>query len=290
MNIFTVAAILIVCAHAQAFDVRRLHPVGGPLDNASVVKKNTLQGTVEREHDVSKPKIAGGKTAELGDIPFQVSIDIDMADFCGGTIIDRFYVLTTANCAMKGSQYVIYAGVVKLRGDESSRVVIQSSHAIIYEGFNPGSFYGDLALIQLPNFLEFNQFIKPAYIPINDDTYAGEIAWISGWGASSSGGSLASELQYTQVPIMSNEHCRVHVGAYITDYIYTTTDYICTTYLQGHGECFGDYGGPLFVGKLGGSATLIGVYTDSTPAHCGQRTDVYTRVSSFRGWIDGHIR
>ncbi|XP_046384295.1 chymotrypsin-1-like [Ischnura elegans] len=283
MNTFLVAVVLIICAHVQAFDIGRLRPIGNQLQAVSA-KKSIWLRALQNVYESAQPKVTGGYSANVGDIPFQVSIDSDTSEFCGGVIIQSAYVLTAAQCAVGGKLFTIYAGVVKLRGDENSRVVVQSLEAIIHDGYDPNTLSNDIALLKLSQKLHFNDYISPALLPTNDDTYANEPAWISGWGSSHAGGSHADVLQYAPVTVISNDECRKTYGSSVIDSM------ICTLGNSGLGECNGDGGGPLFTDfRRGGPNLLIGIFSFFNGRGCGVAPDGFTRVSYYRDWILNNV-
>jgi hypothetical protein len=52
----------------------------------------------------ANPLIIGGTQAARGDFPWQVALVVDSAWFCGGSLIDGWWVMTAAHCA-KGYVY-----------------------------------------------------------------------------------------------------------------------------------------------------------------------------------------
>lgn len=52
-------------------------------------------------------KIVGGYDAKNGEFPYQVSIRINNKHFCGGSILNQYYILTAAHC-LQGYAYLLY--------------------------------------------------------------------------------------------------------------------------------------------------------------------------------------
>ncbi|XP_046384296.1 brachyurin-like [Ischnura elegans] len=279
MNTILVAVVLIICAHVQAFDAGRLRPIGSQLQAVSAKKSIRLRAQ-QNGYESAQPKISGGHSAKLGDIPFQVSVDSDTSDFCGGVIIHPSYILTAAQCLVGGKLFTIYAGVIKLQGDESSRVIVQSAEAIIHDGYNHDHFVNDIALLKLSEQLRFNEYISSAFLPSNDDTYVNKQAWISGWGSSYNGGPNAEVLQYAPMTVISNDECRETYGNIVTE------GTICARGKSGVGVCKCDGGGPLYTDfNRRGPNLLIGITSFLNRHGCGVGPDGFTRVSYHRDWI-----
>ncbi|XP_046409156.1 brachyurin-like [Ischnura elegans] len=274
MKAFLIVVVLIILGHAQTFEIKNLHPVG--LEDASALKENGIHS--------AEPKIVGGVSASLGEIPFQVSIDVDTNWFIGGVIIHPWYILTSAKYIPGAKTFTIYAGVIKRHGDESSRQVMVATERYVHEDFNKTTLLADIALLKLPHQLEFNDYVSSAYLPADDYSFANDVAWISGWGSNHIHGEFAPILQVATVTIMSDEDCL----AIWPHYVVNAT--ICTRGEIGVGACNGDRGGPLFTNTTSGSRSLlVGTLTMHTLGTCGTDPDLFTRVSSYRQWITDHI-
>merc|ERR1712018_1073747 len=92
-------------------------------------------------------------------------------------------------------------------------------------------------------------------LPYDGEEYSsGTMCTVSGWGTTSSGGSLASTLMKVSVPVVSDDDCRDAYGqSDITDSM------ICAGLEEGGKDsCQGDSGGPFICGEKG-SEELIGV-------------------------------
>ncbi|XP_046409157.1 brachyurin-like [Ischnura elegans] len=283
MKTCVILLVLVVWANAKEFDVRRQHPVVFPSRALPAVKKASLPRALENGFKSAKAKITGGSSAALGQIPFHVSIESDETDFCNGAIIHPYYIVTTAYCVEGGSEFTIYAGVVKRHGDESSRVIVKSNETYIHVGRNQHNNDGNIALIKLPEGLRFNEYISAALLPWNDDQFVDDDAWISGWGSQDEGGALAPILQYAAVTVISNEDCGKAYGSDMQ-----TSD-ICTRAVKGLGECDYDNGGPLFKNITEGASLLIGL--SAFNAGClTMAPDGFSRVSAYRDWINEHLQ
>ena len=69
----------------------------------------------------------------------------------------------------------------------------------------------DFAILFLSVPLTFSSSIRPVCLPASTQSlYTGQVATVTGWGLTSSGGSPASTLQEAEVTIISNEECNDH--------------------------------------------------------------------------------
>merc|ERR1712013_688156 len=95
--------------------------------------------------------------------PWQVGLFIDDAWFCGGSLISENYVLTAAHCAEGASYFDIMAGAHNVReSSEPHRVEITSYNGWTHPQWDHNTLSNDVALIELPSPIEFNDYISPS--------------------------------------------------------------------------------------------------------------------------------
>jgi secreted trypsin-like serine protease len=236
-------------------------------------------------------RIVGGTTANIADYPWQVALMTSSnSQFCGGSIISEYWILTAAHCIGHYSNIKIRAGVTnKTHTTGQDRAVAQE---IVHPHYAASTNRNDIALLRLSTPLDLSGANAKA-IPIVTAAHAtagiqdpGVYATITGWGATSEGGSASNTLMKAQVPIVSNAEA-MSPGYYNTGQI--TDDMICAGYLTTGGvdACQGDSGGPFVVPsadspigwRLAG-ATSWGIGC-ARPYYPG----VYARVSYFQTWI-----
>ena len=69
----------------------------------------------------------------------------------------------------------------------------------------------DIAILFLSSPLTFSSTIAAVCLPASTQSlYTGQVATVTGWGLTSSGGSPASTLQEAEVDVISNEACSDH--------------------------------------------------------------------------------
>ena len=79
----------------------------------------------------------------------------------------------------------------------------------------------DFAILFLRSPLTFSATIAPVCLPASTQSlYTGQVATVTGWGLTSSGGSPASTLQEAEVEVISNEACSDHYPGKIDRYQY----------------------------------------------------------------------
>ena len=79
----------------------------------------------------------------------------------------------------------------------------------------------DFAILFLSSPLTFSSTIAAVCLPASTQSlYTGQVATVTGWGLTSSGGSPASTLQEAEVEVISNEECRNHYPGNIERYQY----------------------------------------------------------------------
>merc|ERR1712165_106842 len=246
-----------------------------------------LQATCGIEGPPSKDRIVGGFEAQENQWPWQVALFIDNAWFCGGSIISENYVMTAAHCADGASYFDIMAGAHNVRASsEPHRVEITSYNGWTHPGWNHNTLENDIALIELPSPMSFNEYIKPSCMPMAGDTAdVNEMVTCTGWGKpSDSAGGISPVLRMVEDrPIISNAECNSIYGI-VGDGV------VCIDTTGGKGTCNGDSGGPLNMKynmkNAGDKWKQVGVVSFGASAGCEVGYPAgFTRTEYYLDWV-----
>jgi len=242
------------------------------------------------EQQIGIGRIVGGEEASDGEFPFQVSLRsigaLGATHFCGGSIIDKDWILTAAHCcAGQGplSMHVV-AGGIKLNNFENEEENRDVSDILGHPSYSSSDLSNDICLLKLKESLEFTDFIQPINLPeIEQQTEAGTLATITGWGTLTEGGfSLPNVLHKVEIPVVSDDDCD---SAYASAGYGTIESMICAGLPEGGKDsCQGDSGGPFFLNDPE-SPTLIGIVSWGIGCARAGYPGVYTEVSYFIDWI-----
>lgn len=259
-------------------------------------------------------RIIGGMPAEINSWPWQVALFLRYADGsfhfqCGGSIIDRNWVLTAAHCmydenkaAFRGAQdYVVFEGTTRIR---TSLDGTQSGHRLSvaqvignesYRG-RSDSFRNDIALLRLAT--PANS--KPVVLDFPENNALetpGTASTVTGWGLIKAFDGAWQDFQ-THEKIQSGD------PRYFTDRLMeatfplvdctkspwaSTIDHrqVCAGLEEGGKDsCRGDSGGPLVAQDGAGTYEQVGIVSYG-PTNCGTKGTygVYSKVSAFESWI-----
>ncbi|MFT5126598.1 MAG: hypothetical protein ACI8W8_000193 [Rhodothermales bacterium] len=233
-------------------------------------------------------RIVGGNEATPGDYPWMTALIRSSASsaasgqFCGGTLIHPFWVLSAAHCLefTNPSEIDVVIGAHSLSGDDGERIAV--AEIIVHPAFDSNSLDSDLALLRL----ERPSSATPLALahPAIADTFApGVLATVIGWGALSEGGSGPDELYEVDLPIVSNPTAEATVGG--------LTDNMIAAGLAAGGKdsCQGDSGGPFMVPNPNGGFLLAGIVSWGNGCARPAQYGIYTRVANFADWVAGHL-
>ncbi|KAG5889543.1 hypothetical protein JTB14_024952 [Gonioctena quinquepunctata] len=245
----------------------------------------TLGIISERENSALK-MITGSEILEHS-MPYLAFLRItgtDNINRCGGTLISRNYVLTSARCVAKASSVEVIFGVHSISATTENHVSLVSSNFTIHYNFNETTLENDIALITLPEAVTLSDEIQPIAIAneYDEENLSGKLMETAGWGLQSS----TFNDTYSDVPlgIFLRQIPNYEGDCYTTfkDKIQYTN--ICCGSHDGHNFptniCDGDFGGPLVVdGKLVGIASFTSDICDAG------HPNVFTNVAEYRTWI-----
>jgi len=239
-------------------------------------------------------RIVGG-TEVKQDAKYPYQIWVQGMGACGGSIINKRYILSAAHCFGKVGQknikvtddnYVM-VGSNDMMGMDGQFFMIEK--IIMHPGYN-AELGNDVALIKVRRDIEFSKKVQPVCLAKDKKKdYTGKMATVTGWGGTKgyNPGQKAPEqpaqyiMKETKVKVLkdSEEMCNAATGG-------DKATRFCA-WAKNTGSCQGDSGGPLTVVE-GGKFLQIGIV--SYAAGCGTSTSegagVYARVTNYVDWIN----
>ncbi len=230
--------------------------------------------------------IVGGENATPGEFPFLVSVQTRTGShFCGGSLIDKRWVLTAAHCLTPGEESSVQIVVgVHDRSDTAGSQTIKAVRIVNHPlyGNAPVDMDYDFSLVELENDAVHDPIaLNTSSLDIPEDDQMLAVPSITaGWGATREGGRLPNILQKVTVPLVSAKKCSKAYPGQITNRM------ICAGLDQGGKDsCQGDSGGPLFVRDNQDRALLVGVVSWGHGCARPNKYGVYSKIDSVNDWI-----
>lgn len=218
------------------------------------------------------PFIVGGSDADQ-EYSFMVSLQNGGEHFCGGSLVDSDWVLTSAQCVENES-----ADSISVRVGSNDRTqggeVAQAAEILIHKDFKERFVGGDIALVKLASPVQ----VTP--VPVGSAGDVGTKARMLGWGQTCPEHRACPapvQLQQLDTQVVDNDKCS-------GDDPYRD---LCVDNPGGDsGFCYGDAGGPLMV-NAGGSWELIGVSSRNylRERTCGTKPSIATPTKRYVSWI-----
>ena len=238
--------------------------------------------------EAPEARIVGGQEAAGGEWSWQILLGPNFT--CGGSILSSRWVVTAAHFVTSSTlvdalppDLQVAAGIHD-RSDTGQRLVPET--VLIQPNYNGGAGNGsDIALVYLPRDLVLGTSTNAqaiSMITTEDSSLVtpGTTSTVTGWGTTSSGGTVSQKLLEVELPIGTNADCNLVYGIIIGSMV-------CAggTPTGGTDSCQGDSGGPLVVRDGGSGWKLLGVVSFGTGCALADIPGVYTRVSSFESEI-----
>ncbi|KAG1674876.1 Clotting factor B [Nymphon striatum] len=246
----------------------------------------------------SRHNIVNGNEADVSAWPWMVAIYRKFGRrsifLCGGTIINKRYIVTAAHCFKRKSRNLVLSGVFEVRVGEhdlSDRYLGERysvEDIIVNEDFKPPEQYNDIALIRVNENIEFSTRVSPICLPTPENS-SKNLAW-----EDHLSGRSSTVLQQVAVPITKKDYCVSAYKARGFDPKYPRglgfSSILCAGFREGGKDaCLGDSGGPLMYFKRG-IWTIVGIVSGGHQCARPDSPGIYTNVSDFIDWIDDNIR
>jgi len=230
-------------------------------------------------------KIVGGTEATPHSYPWMAALFVDDTWFCGGTLISDEWVLTAAHCAKDASEMVVMLGAHNVReASEEGRLDLVTRDFFTHPRYNQILLHNDLALVHLPEKVEFSNIIRPVCLPGYSevaDSLAHMDAQASGWGKpTDSSESISPVLREVTVDTITNLMCALEYPTVVNKNI------LCISGKGGKSTCNGDSGGPLHLVN-DGVFKQVGITSFGSSMGCEIGFHAgFTRTASFLEWIE----
>jgi len=240
--------------------------------------------------------VGGGEVNPKYSLPFQALFMVNGQMQCGGTIINKRYVISAMHCLFnkQGIKHPVERTSVMVGEHDRCDWVNEGGKEIPVEEFiersdynpDPRSLANDIVILKLEEEIKFTDNVKPACVPTdNSKDYSNMNAIVSGWGDTIGtfwGKENSCVLKSTILKIMSSSTPRCKQASRND-----AKTKLCA-FTEGTDSCQGDSGGPLVVTE-NGKYVLVGVvsYGDSLNGkRCASANPgVYARVSNYIDWI-----
>jgi hypothetical protein len=238
-------------------------------------------------------RIFGGVRALSGEFPWQASIQRWDSHHCGGTLIHPKWVLTAAHCLFffddPLERWAVALGDLNLIRNEGTEQIIKVKRMINHPEFNNPTFANDIALIELEEEAQLNQYVNYACLPNIGENMENMVCTVSGYGATETS-YMSNVLLKVRKPVIPVKQCAQYHCEF-GNAIYDRN--MCAGFVAGQRDaCQGDSGGPLVCRKTDSRGVIRWIHSGvvSYGEDCGKEKapGVYTRVADYLDWIEYH--
>ncbi|KAM4740226.1 elastase-1-like [Anableps anableps] len=248
----------------------------------------------EQEHEPSYledslQRVVGGTVAKPNSWPWQISLQYQSGSSwyhtCGGSLIRAGWVMTAAHCVDSARTFRVVLGEHDLYVNSGREQVISVSQKYIHPNWDSSRVANgyDIALLKLSSSATLNTYVQLASLPPSGQILPhNNPCHITGWGRTSTGGSLSAQLKEAYLPVVAHSTCSS--SGWWGSTVKTTM--VCA---GGYDEagCNGDSGGPLNC-QVSGKYYVHGIASFVSGLGCNyyQKPTVFTRVSAYISWMN----
>nr|AAO21124.1 elastase B [Danio rerio] len=235
-------------------------------------------------------RVVGGVDVRPNSWPWQISLQYKSGSnwyhTCGGSLIDKQWVLTAAHCISSSRINRVLLGKHSMSQEETS--VVMGWKIIVHEAWDSFTIGKDIALIKLEIAVTIGTPITPACLPEAGDVLPHNApCYVTGWGRFYINGPLADILQQAFLPVVDHATCSKSDwwGSQVT------TSMVCAGGDGVVAGCNGDSGGPLNCAGSDGAWEVHGIVSFGSGLSCNynKKPTVFTRVSAYSDWISKNM-
>jgi len=251
-------------------------------------------------HQCGTPELAvrvtGGEDADSHEWPWAAAIAYNVPEpeyLCGGALIHEQYVMTAAHCVLEKNGTLnsnlahVFLGHADFNDPCGAEVKIES--ATPHPDYSSKLSINDIALLKLVRPVEMGPTINTLCLPSPDEKMEDiEKPYVVGWGYTdvADGGEhevSPNILQELELRVVPTNNCTEVYGEILQSQI-------CAEGLSfGQDSCNGDSGGPVMSLNSDFQYVARGVVSFGGARCDNAFPGVYTRVSSYIGWIHSVI-
>ncbi|XP_076705422.1 granzyme B-like [Callospermophilus lateralis] len=220
-------------------------------------------------------KIIGGREAVRHSHPYMAFLRIKTpikTKGCGGFLVREDFVLTAAHCWRRSITVIL--GAHNIKEKERSQQIIPVKKVFPHPDYN-SNYSNDIMLLQLEKKAKLTAEVSLLKLPSRKSQVTpGMVCTVAGWGRIGQNIST-TKLHEVQLEIQKDKEC---VSRFKEPY--NSTIQMCVGNPKENKTSFkGDSGGPLVCKNVAQGIVSFGGKKGTPPS-------VYTRISSFRLWIE----
>ncbi|XP_056145010.1 mast cell protease 1A-like isoform X2 [Lampris incognitus] len=221
--------------------------------------------------------IVGGRVAKPHSRPYMVSLQIGKSHTCGGILVRKDFVLTSAHC--KHPALVAVLGAHNITKAEKSQQRIQVAEYHPHPNYTCKCSY-DIMLLKLKTPAKLNKYVKTIDLPKKNGKIPANInCTVAGWGRTVGKAHMPASdvLKEAKVKIQFNFECKNKWGiSFLSDQM------ICTRTDKKEGICQGDSGGPLL---CNGKPQGLSAFTRENDCSNPNYPQAFMKIFYFISWI-----